>query len=95
MPMPTPTPTPTEHLAYLKPGHTATILSMDASPGLYHRLLALGFRHGRQVKMLRRSWWSGPVHVRVGTTEVMLRRHDAQRIGIAPLGHASAYGAGE
>lgn len=87
--------TPTERLDGLKPGHTATILTMDAAPGLHHRLLALGFRHGRQVKMLRRSGWAGPVHVRVGTTEVMLRRRDAQRIGITSLSHASARGARE
>ncbi|MGQ9872819.1 FeoA family protein [Leptodesmis sp.] len=73
------------HLAALKPGHTGIITSLDTSLGLHQRLLALGFRQGRQVQMLRRSWLSGPVHVRVGTTEVMMRRQDAQSIAIAPL----------
>lgn len=73
------------HLAALKPGRTAIITNLDTSPGLHQRLLALGFRQGRQVQMLRRSWFSGPVHVRVGTTEVMMRRRDAQNIVIAPL----------
>lgn len=66
------------HLAALKPGHTGIIIHLDTSPGLHQRLLALGFRQGRQVHMLRRSWFSGPVHVRVGTTEVMMRRQDAR-----------------
>lgn len=48
-------------------------------------ILALGFRQGRKVTMLRQAWLSGPVHVRVGTTEVMMRRHDAQNIAIAPI----------
>ncbi|HEY9647083.1 MAG TPA: ferrous iron transport protein A [Chroococcidiopsis sp.] len=73
------------HLANLKAGHTAIIASLDMPPGLHQRLLALGFRQGRPVKMLRRSWLSGPVHVRVGTTEVMLRRRDAQNIAITLL----------
>lgn len=76
---------PNHHLTDLKSGHTAVIANLDMPPGLHQRLLALGFRQGRQVKMLRRSWLSGPVHVRVGTTEVMLRRRDAQNIAIAPL----------
>lgn len=73
------------HLATLKPGHRAVIAHLDTSSGLHQRLLALGFRQGRQVTMLRRSWLSGPVHVRVGTTEVMLRQREAQQIGIAPM----------
>ncbi len=76
---------PNYYLADLKSGHTAFIANLDMSPGLQQRLLAMGFRQGRQVKMLRRSWLSGPVHVRVGTTEVMLRLQDAQNIMIAPL----------
>ncbi len=70
------------HLATLKPGHIATIASLNTSSGLHQRLLALGFRQGRQVTMLRRSWFAGPVHVRVGTTEVMMRRRDAQDVKI-------------
>lgn len=76
---------PNYHLADLQSEHTAVIANLDMSPGVHQRLLALGFRQGRQVKMLRRSWLSGSVHVRVGTTEVMLRRRDAQNIAIVPL----------
>jgi len=75
----------TYHLAALKTGQIAIITSLDTSVGLHQRLLALGFRQGRQVTMLRQAWLSGPVHVRVGTTEVMMRRHDAQNIAIAPI----------
>lgn len=76
---------PNHHLATLKTGQIAIITSLNTSVGLHQRLLALGFRQGRQVTMLRQAWLSGPVHVRVGTTEVMMRRNDAQNIAVAPL----------
>jgi ferrous iron transport protein A len=72
-------------LAALKPGHIGMIASLDTSPGLHQRLLALGFRQGRKVTMLRQSGLLGPIHVRVGTTEVMIRRRDAQNVTISPL----------
>jgi ferrous iron transport protein A len=34
------------------------------------------------VHLLRRGWWAGPLHLRVGMTELMLRRADAARVGI-------------
>jgi ferrous iron transport protein A len=34
------------------------------------------------VQLLRRGWWAGPLHLRVGMTELMLRRVDAARVGI-------------
>lgn len=73
------------HLATLKPGQMATIAHLDLSPRLHQRLLALGFRQGRKVTLLRRSWFAGPIHVRVGTTEVMMRQQDAQKIKIVHL----------
>ncbi|OLP17709.1 ferrous iron transport protein A [Leptolyngbya sp. 'hensonii'] len=78
-------PKPYPHLAVLKPGQVAIISKLNTSHGLHQRLLALGFRSGRQITMLRRSWFSGPLHVRIGTTEVMLRQRDAQKVEITPL----------
>jgi ferrous iron transport protein A len=34
------------------------------------------------VKVLRRGWWSGPIHLRVGMTELMLRRVDAAHVEV-------------
>ncbi len=70
------------HLAALKPGHIAIITSLNLPSQFRQRLLALGFRQGRQVTMLRRSAFAGPIHVRIGTTEVMLRRRDAQQVNV-------------
>jgi ferrous iron transport protein A len=76
---------PKIHLASLKPGQMGTISGVEAEPGLHQRLRALGFRMGRQVQMIRGAWLSGPLHVRVGTTEVMLRRQEAQQIQVTDV----------
>jgi len=39
--------------------------------------------------VLRRAWWAGPIHLRVGMTELMLRRRDAARVSIQLLDGAS------
>lgn len=70
----------TLHLGQLRPGQTAIISKIQAEAGLRQRLLALGFRPNRPVQMVRWGWFNGPLHVRVGTTEVMLRRQEALEI---------------
>jgi ferrous iron transport protein A len=75
---------PKFHLALLEPGQVGTISEIRTEPALHQRLSALGFRVGRQVTLLRRAWFSGPLHIRIGTTEVMVRCRDAKTVGIAP-----------
>ena len=70
-------------LADLPTGATATVQALAADAGLRQRLEALGLRPGQSVQVLRRGWWSGPLHVRVGMTELMLRRGDAARVSLA------------
>lgn len=72
-------------LALLKPGQIATISEVHAEEGLHQRLLALGFRSGRQVTMIRGAWFQGPLHVRIGTTEMMLRRSEAHAISVTDV----------
>jgi ferrous iron transport protein A len=69
-------------LAALLPGDTATIVSIHAEEALHLRLLALGFRIGKQIEMIRGASFSGPLQVRVGTTDVMLRRIEAAKIKV-------------
>ncbi len=53
---------------------------------LAQRLEALGISPEREVRVLRKAWFGGPLHVRVGaTTEVALRRQEAQHILVTPL----------
>ena len=69
-------------LAALHSGDIATIVSIHAEEALYLRLLALGFRNGKQVELIRKASFSGPLQVRVGTTDVMLRRAEAAKIKV-------------
>lgn len=69
-------------LTSLQPGNTAFVASLSAETALEQRLQALGFRVGKQVHLIRKGWFGGPLHVRVGMTEVMLRRRDAIAINL-------------
>jgi ferrous iron transport protein A len=80
--IPNPGQAPTVLLSELAVGQSATIRSLAVEPGLRHRLQALGLHRGQRVQLLRRGWWAGPLHLRVGMTELMLRRVDAARVGI-------------
>jgi ferrous iron transport protein A len=67
----------------LQPGESAVILSVSAEEMLHHRLAALGFRIGREIRLIRRGWFRGPLQVRIGTTEIILRRDEADKIRIS------------
>jgi ferrous iron transport protein A len=69
-------------LAELHPGDLATIVSIHAEEALHLRLLALGFRTGKQIELIRKASFSGPLQVRIGTTDVMLRRSEAAKIRV-------------
>ncbi|OGS90951.1 MAG: iron transporter [Gallionellales bacterium GWA2_60_18] len=69
-------------LSTLNPGDTATIVAIHAEEALHLRLLALGFRSGKRIEMIRKASFSGPLQVRIGTTDVMLRRSEAAKIEV-------------
>lgn len=73
---------PSITLAHLHPGDTATIVSIHAEEALHQRLLALGFRSGKRIELIRMASFSGPLQVRVGTTDVLLRRNEAAKIAV-------------
>jgi ferrous iron transport protein A len=69
-------------LAHLHPGDTATIVAIHAEEALHQRLLALGFRSGKQIELIRKASFSGPLQVRIGTTDILLRRGEAAKIKV-------------
>lgn len=75
-------PTSTHTLSSLTPGETAFISNIDADNSLFHRLAALGFRTGKRVELVRCASFNGPLHVRIGSTDIILRRTEASRIQI-------------
>ncbi|MDD5300100.1 MAG: FeoA family protein [Gallionella sp.] len=73
---------PATTLATLHPGDSATIVAINAEEALHQRLLALGFRSGKQVELIRKASFSGPLQVRIGTTDILLRRSEAAKITV-------------
>ncbi len=69
-------------LSQLLPGQSARIGAIDAEVQVCRRMAALGLRHGRRVAVIRKAWMNGPIQLRVGTTDLILRRTDAARIHV-------------
>ncbi len=64
----------------LAPQHSAAITAVRASGMAAERMAALGLLPGRRVAVLRRAPFGGPLHLRIGPTELMIRRADARAI---------------
>jgi ferrous iron transport protein A len=64
----------------LLPGDDATVAAVGGDAPLRQRLAALGLRPGRPLTLVRRGALKGPLHVRLGTTDVILRRRQAHAI---------------
>ncbi len=76
---------PSTTLATMQPGDTATIVAIHAEQALHQRLQALGFRSGKQLELIRKAIFSGPLQVRIGTTDILLRRSEAAKIVVCKL----------
>lgn len=64
----------------LHPGDDATVVAVHGDVSLRQRLAALGVRPGRPLRLVRRGALAGPLHLRVGTTDLILRRRHAHAI---------------
>jgi ferrous iron transport protein A len=53
-------------------------------------MAAMGLLPGSLVLLLRRGSFGGPLHVRIGATELMIRRQDAGSIRIADAHRVAA-----
>jgi ferrous iron transport protein A len=71
-------------LSELKPGKLALvegIQNYSQTQGLVNRLEAIGITPNKPVMVLRKAWFGGPLHVRVGsTTEIAIRHQEAKTI---------------
>lgn len=72
-------------LTSLHPGDTATIVAIHAEEALHQRLLALGFRNGKRIELIRKASFSGPLQVRIGTTDILLRRSEGVKITVCKV----------
>lgn len=64
----------------LAPEHSAAITAVHATGMAGERMAALGLLPGKRVMVLRRAPFGGPLHLRIGPTELMIRRTDARAI---------------
>ena len=71
------------NLTSLKAGESGVINAIHSEQALYYRLSAMGFRIGKRIEVIRTTRFNGPLHVRVGTTDIALRRNEARQIEIA------------
>jgi ferrous iron transport protein A len=72
-------------LDHFQVGEQGRITDIQAEAELRQRMAALGLREGCVVQVLRKASLGGPIHVRVGTTEVIMRRIEAKRIVVVPI----------
>ncbi len=70
-------------LSTLLPGQHGIIHAIHAEQALHQRLNALGFRIGKQIQLIRRASFNGPLHVRIGATDIIMRNIEAQRIQLS------------
>ncbi|GAB4125425.1 MAG: hypothetical protein Fur0040_07660 [Sideroxydans sp.] len=75
-------PSPPIALSHLACGMRATIIDLHTDDALRQRLQALGLRPGKQVEVIRRARFGGPLQVRVGATDVLLRLSEAAHIEV-------------
>lgn len=71
-----------QRLSSLTAGQTATVQALHVDNGFQFRLHALGFRIGKTLEVIRTAPFNGPLQLRLGNTEVMLRQQDAKNIEV-------------
>jgi len=69
-------------LSSLSAGQTATVQALHVDSSFLFRLNALGFRIGKTLELIRKGPFDGPLHIKLGNTEVMLRQQDAAKIEV-------------
>jgi len=69
-------------LSSLAPGMRGTITDIHTDDSLRQRLQALGFRSGKDIEIIRKASFGGPVQVRIGTTDILLRQTEAALIEV-------------
>ncbi len=70
-------------LNLLQAGEVAKIASVGADEALKARISGLGLRIGQEVAVIRRARMGGPLQIRVGHTDILMRAEQANLINLA------------
>jgi Fe2+ transport system protein FeoA len=70
------------NLSDLGQGEKAMITGVHGPDGIRYRLQAMGLRSGREAEVIRCSRL-GPMQIRIGSINLIMRRSDAARVSIS------------
>lgn len=70
-------------LSYLVPGEHVVIQEIVAEESVRQRLHAMGLLRGREVQLIRRARFGGPIQIRVGSVDLILRRREAAYVKVS------------
>lgn len=70
-------------LNLLNTGDVAKIASVTGDEAIKARINGLGLRTGQEVAVIRRARMGGPLQIRVGHTDILMRAEQADLIKIA------------
>jgi Fe2+ transport system protein FeoA len=70
------------NLSCLRKGQTGKILGIHAPDGTRQRMQSMGLRTGHEAEVIRCSRF-GPMHIRIGSVHLIMRRCDAARVSIS------------
>ena len=73
----------TRPLSLMSRGDRGQVTAIHVQADFRRRLVALGLKPGNHVEVIRKGFFSGPLQVRIGTTDIIIRRCDARHIEIA------------
>ena len=71
-------------LSQLPEGESGIIKNLTSSDFVNERLKALGFEKKTIIKVLRRAKYNGPIHLQIGSTELMIWVNTANEIYLEP-----------
>ncbi|SER90227.1 ferrous iron transport protein A [Propionibacterium cyclohexanicum] len=76
---------PVVALSGLRSGERAVITEVGGDPSIRHRMHLLGFTRGREVSLVRRAPFNGPMVFRVCDAEMCLREAQARLVSVRRL----------
>jgi Fe2+ transport system protein FeoA len=68
-------------LNQLKTGEISNIRAWVCFDEMLPRLAGLGLSIGKEIEVLRNGWFR-PIHIRIGMTELFIRKSDAQNLWV-------------
>lgn len=69
-----------KHLSDLEPGETGIIDCLHFDDDYRERIYGMGLRCNHKVHCLRKAPFGGPIHIKIGSTELFLRLKEAKLV---------------